>query len=62
MLTMQLSFTQRKSACGVHFLGPIFFEDSGNAQRYFLILLFRSRLCHYSVGGAWLHLCFYKQF
>jgi hypothetical protein len=24
------------------------------------LLLFRSRLCHYSVGGAWWHLCFYE--
>jgi hypothetical protein len=25
-----------------------------------LLLLFRSRLCHYSVGGAWWHLGFYE--
>jgi hypothetical protein len=27
-----------------------------------LLLLSRSRLCHYSVGGAWWHLCFYESF
>jgi hypothetical protein len=26
------------------------------------LLLSRSRLCHYSVGGAWWHLCFYESF
>jgi hypothetical protein len=26
------------------------------------ILLFRSRLCHYSVGGAWWHLGFCESF
>jgi hypothetical protein len=26
------------------------------------LLLFRSCLCHYSVGGAWWHLCFYESF
>jgi hypothetical protein len=29
-------------------------------ERYFL--LSRSRLCHYSVGGAWWHLGFYESF
>jgi hypothetical protein len=28
----------------------------------FPLLLFRSRLCHYSVGGAWWHLGFYESF
>jgi hypothetical protein len=28
----------------------------------FLLLLFRSRLCHFSDGGAWWHLCFYESF
>jgi hypothetical protein len=28
----------------------------------FTYLLSRSRLCHYSVGGAWWHLCFYESF
>jgi hypothetical protein len=27
-----------------------------------VLLLSRSRLCHYSVGGAWWHLCFYESF
>jgi hypothetical protein len=27
-----------------------------------LILLSRSRLCHYSVGGAWWHFGFYESF
>jgi hypothetical protein len=27
-----------------------------------LLLLSRSRLCHYSVGGARWHLCFYESF
>jgi hypothetical protein len=27
-----------------------------------LTLLSRSRLCHYSVGGAWWHLGFYESF
>jgi hypothetical protein len=27
-----------------------------------LLLLSRSRLCHYTVGGAWWHLCFYESF
>jgi hypothetical protein len=26
------------------------------------LLISRSRLCHYSVGGAWWHLCFYESF
>jgi hypothetical protein len=26
------------------------------------LLLSRSRLCHYSVRGAWWHLCFYESF
>jgi hypothetical protein len=28
----------------------------------FLLLLSRSHLCHYSVGGAWWHLGFYESF
>jgi hypothetical protein len=31
-------------------------------QMFQCLLLFRSRLCHYSVGGAWSHLCFYESF
>jgi hypothetical protein len=27
-----------------------------------MLLLSRSRLCHYSFGGAWWHLCFYESF
>jgi hypothetical protein len=27
-----------------------------------LLPLFRSRLCHYSIGGAWWHLGFYESF
>jgi hypothetical protein len=26
------------------------------------VVLSRSRLCHYGVGGAWWHLCFYESF
>jgi hypothetical protein len=33
-----------------------------NSRYNLLVLLSRSRLCHYSVGGAWWHLCFYKSF
>jgi hypothetical protein len=36
-----------------------FVACSGTA---FTSLLSRSRLCHYSVGGAWWHLCFYESF
>jgi hypothetical protein len=34
------------------------------AQTFLLLLLLlsRSRFCHYSVGGAWWHLCFYESF
>jgi hypothetical protein len=28
----------------------------------FLLLLSRSRLCHYSIGAAWWHLGFYESF
>jgi hypothetical protein len=28
----------------------------------YVLLLSRSRLCHYSVGGAWWHLCSYESF
>jgi hypothetical protein len=27
-----------------------------------LLLIFRSRLCHYIVGGAWWHFGFYESF
>jgi hypothetical protein len=34
----------------------VYWEDVGVLVQSYLLLLFRSRLCHYSVRGAWLHL------
>jgi hypothetical protein len=43
--------------------GIIYGNKSCNDLLYVLILLLsRSRLCHYSVGGAWWHLGFYESF
>jgi hypothetical protein len=32
------------------------------AVEWLTLLLSRSRLCYFSVGGAWWHLCFYESF
>jgi hypothetical protein len=53
------------STCHLDFVGPTnhsTLKTPAAPKTVEILLLFRSRLCHYSVGGAWWHLDFCESF